>query len=146
MASETVPCVFIAGSASERHITPNATQEVKLDGYRAIAIKADGRVQLRSRNNKDFNRKYPTIAVALAALPDETVIDGEIVALDDSGRPSFNSLQNYGSASAPILYYVFDVLLLSGRDLMSEPLAHRRDLLRNLPAGKLSATKSNLVQ
>jgi DNA ligase D-like protein (predicted ligase) len=103
--------------------------ELKLDGYRAIAFKTGGRVQLRSRNNKDFNRKYPSITAGLAALPDETVIDGEIVALDDSGRPSFNLLQNYESANVPILYYVFDVLVLSGRDVMSEPLEKRRDLL-----------------
>jgi ATP-dependent DNA ligase len=87
--------------------------ELKLDGYRAIAFKTGGRVQLRSRNNKDFNRKYPSITAGLAALPDETVIDGEIVALDDSGRPSFNLLQNYESANVPILYYVLDVLVLS---------------------------------
>ena len=104
--------------------------ELKLDGYRAIAIKANGRVQLRSRNNKDFNRKYPGVAEVLAALPDETVIDGEIVAFDDSGRPSFNALQTYGSSNVPILYYVFDVLVFSGRDVMSEPLTKRRDLLR----------------
>jgi ATP-dependent DNA ligase len=56
--------------------------EVKFDGFRAEAIKSSGRVQLRSRNNKDFNPKYPAIVQALAAMPDETVIDGEIVALD----------------------------------------------------------------
>jgi bifunctional non-homologous end joining protein LigD len=56
--------------------------ELKLDGFRAEAIKTGGRVQLRSRNDKDFNRKYPAIVQALAAMPDETVIDGEIVALD----------------------------------------------------------------
>jgi bifunctional non-homologous end joining protein LigD len=103
--------------------------ELKLDGYRAIAVKTNGVVQLRSRNNKDFNRKYPTVAAALSGLPDETVIDGEIVALDESGRPSFNTLQNYGTSSVPIFYYVFDVLVLSGQDLISEPLAERRDLL-----------------
>ena len=81
--------------------------ELKLDGYRAIAVKTNGRVQLRSRNNKDFNKKYPRVAEVLAVLPDETVIDGEIVAFDDSGRPSFNALQNYGSSNVPILYYVF---------------------------------------
>jgi len=62
-------------------------------------------VQLRSRNDNDFTQRYPAIAKALAALPDETVIDGEVVALDESGRPSFNILQNYGSSKAPILYY-----------------------------------------
>lgn len=111
--------------------------ELKLDGYRAIAIKSNGRVQLRSRNNKDFNRKYPAVAAALAGLPDETVVDGEVVALDESGRPSFNALQNYGSASAPIVYYVFDVLVLAGRDVMSEPLAQRRDVLRSHVLPKL---------
>src|SRR5215467_8079746 len=96
--------------------------ELKLDGYRAIAFKANGRAQLRSRNNNVFTRRYPAVAGALASLPDETVIDGEIVALDESGRPSFNMLQNYGSSDLAVFYYVFDVLILSGRDVMSEPL------------------------
>lgn len=104
--------------------------EPKLDGYRAIAVKADGRVQLRSPNNKDFNEKYPAVAAALAALPNETVIDGEVVALDESGRPSFNLLQNCGSSDSSAFYYVFDVLVVSGQYVMSEPLAKRRDLLR----------------
>ena len=65
---------------------------------------------------------------ALAALPDETVVDGEVVALDATGRPSFNALQN-GAARATIVYYVFDVMVLGGRDVMGEPLATRRDLL-----------------
>ena len=77
--------------------------ELKLDGYRAIAFKSAGEVHLRSRNNSDFNRKYPAILKALSAIPDETVIDGEIVATDELGRPSFNILQNYGASKAPIL-------------------------------------------
>src|SRR5580765_4855356 len=83
--------------------------ELKFDGYRALAIKTGGKVHLRSRNDNDFNLRYPAVVQALGALPDETVIDGEVVALDETGRPSFNTLQNYGSAKAPVFYYVFDV-------------------------------------
>jgi ATP-dependent DNA ligase len=61
--------------------------ELKLDGYRALAIKTAGKVHLRSRNDNDFDVRYPGIVTALAAMPDETVIDGEIVALDAEGRP-----------------------------------------------------------
>ena len=75
--------------------SPDLLYEIKLDGFRAVALKTGGKVQLRSRNNKDFNRKYPAIVKALAAMPDETVIDGEIVAIDATGRPSFNALQNF---------------------------------------------------
>ena len=62
--------------------------ELKLDGFRAIAYKIGSKVHLRSRNDKDFNTKYPAIVKALLPMPDETVIDGEIVALDAAGRPS----------------------------------------------------------
>jgi ATP-dependent DNA ligase len=93
----------------------------EFDGYRAVAVKSEGRVHLRSRNDNDFSSRYPAVAKALAALPDETVIDGEIVALDGSGRPSFNALQN-GSSKANIIYYLFDVMLLAGRDVTSETL------------------------
>lgn len=76
----------------------------------------DGRkVHLRSRNNKDFNARYPAVARAPAPLPDETAIDGEVVALDECGRPSFSIVQNHGSANVPMIYYVFDVLVLGGR-------------------------------
>jgi bifunctional non-homologous end joining protein LigD len=64
------------------------TYEIKWDGYRAIAFKTDGRVHLRSRNDNDFVLRYPGVTQALSRLPDETVIDGEIVALDESGRAS----------------------------------------------------------
>src|SRR5580704_3630592 len=107
---------------------PIWTYELKLDGFRAIGLKTGGEVRLRSRNDKGFNRKYPAIVQALAALSDETVIDGEVVALDARGRPSFSALQN-GSAGSTIVYYVFDVMVLGGRNVIGETLATRRDLL-----------------
>jgi bifunctional non-homologous end joining protein LigD len=90
--------------------------ELKLDGYRAIAFKANGKLHLRSRNNNDFLARYPAVGQALEALRDNTVIDGEIVAFDEAGRPSFNTLQNHGSSGVPLVFFVFDLLILSGRD------------------------------
>src|SRR3954462_13459320 len=87
--------------------------QIKFDGYRAIAFKTGGRVHLRSRNDNDFSVRYKRVLHGLAGLPDETVVDGEIVALDADGRPSFNLLQNGGSPSVPILYFVFDVVVLA---------------------------------
>ena len=103
--------------------------ELKLDGYRAIAFKRNGTIYLRSRNDNDFSRRYPGVVTGLAKLPDNTVIDGEVVAFDDDGRPSFNALLNYGSALAPVVYYIFDVMVFAGRDVMREPLEKRRELL-----------------
>jgi DNA ligase D-like protein (predicted ligase) len=111
--------------------------ELKFDGFRAEAIKSAGTVYLRSRNNKDFNARYPAIAKALSGMPDDTVIDGEVVALE-SGRPSFNALQNYGSNAAPLLYYVFHVMILTGKVVTNEPLDNRRSLLRERVLAKLS--------
>ena len=71
--------------------------QLKFDGYRAVAFKTGGRVHLRSRNDNDFSVRYPAVVRGLAKLPSETVIDGELIALADDGRPSFNALQNYGS-------------------------------------------------
>jgi ATP-dependent DNA ligase len=81
--------------------------------------------------------RYRAIAKALEKLRDETVVDGEVVALDDSGRPSFNTLQNFGSSTAPIFYYAFDVLILSGKDVRFEPLDRRRELLTTKVLSKL---------
>src|SRR5262245_55186941 len=105
------------------------TYEIKFDGYRALAIKSGGKVHLRSRNDNDFSVRYANIVKALASMPDDTVVDGEIVALDPDGRPSFNTLQNYGSAGAPLYFFIFDLLILKGEDVMGEPLVKRRELI-----------------
>ncbi len=112
--------------------------EIKLDGYRALAIKTGGKVQLRSRNDNDFTERYSSIAAALRAMPDETVLDGEMAALDEDGRPSFNLLQNYGSSKAPLVFFVFDLLILKGRNVMTEPLCQRRTLLEGEVLPKLA--------
>lgn len=128
--------------------------ELKLDGYRAIAFKSGGKVRLRSRHDNDFSIRYAPVMSGLAKLPDDTVIDGELVAIDDDGRPSFNALQNF-AASTPVLLYVFDVIVLEGRDLKNETLEVRRQLLedRVVPkfaeparyAGELRASLRDLV-
>src|ERR1019366_3593592 len=111
--------------------------ELKLDGWRAVAFKTGGSVHLRSRNDSDFSAKYPAIVKALAAMPDETVIDGEIVALDESGRPSFSALQNHGPGVSTLVFYVFDIMVLAGEDVMSEWLTVRRELLQSRVLAKL---------
>jgi DNA ligase D-like protein (predicted ligase) len=130
--------------------------ELKIDGYRSIAFKTGGTVHVRSRNDKDFSSTYTGILKALSKLPDETVVDGEIVALDETGRPSFSALQNLGSNNVPLMYYTFDVMVLEGVDLTHEPLFRRRELLeqRILPrlsdpirySTELQADLSDLIQ
>jgi ATP-dependent DNA ligase len=72
--------------------------------------------------------RYPAIARALSSLPNQTVVDGEVVALDQSGEPSFNTLQNH-AAGAELHFFVFDLLILAGRDVMGESLTKRRELM-----------------
>jgi DNA ligase D-like protein (predicted ligase) len=107
---------------------PDWLYELKLDGFRALAVKSGGKVRLRSRNNKDFNAKYPSLVEVLGSMPDETVLDGEVVALDAEGRPSFNALQNRGPG-VPVHFFIFDLLILRGQDVMAEPLLKRRALI-----------------
>jgi bifunctional non-homologous end joining protein LigD len=107
--------------------------ELKFDGYRALAIKTGKTVKLLSRNKKDFTSSYPEIVEAVRTLPlREGVIDGEIVALDASGKPSFQALQHAsapGRAPRSICFYAFDLLNWKGKDLTSLPLTRRKQLL-----------------
>ena len=89
-----------------------------------------GNVHLRSRNDNDFSVRYPAIVHGLAKLPDETVDRRRGGGARCGGRPSFNALQNSGSSGTPIVYYVFDVMMLAGRDLTRETLEVRRAAAR----------------
>src|SRR5438094_9091162 len=82
--------------------------EIKLDGYRALAVKSGTGVTLFSRQRKSLNRQFPYIVEALADLPAGTVVDGEVVALDESGSPDSNLLQTLRAEASRIQYYIFD--------------------------------------
>lgn len=84
----------MAGAVFHSHITSNASEEIKLDGYRAVAANLKGKVSLASRKRKSFRGQYPYIIEALSDLPENTIVDGDIVALDDVGRPNFSLLQH----------------------------------------------------
>jgi DNA ligase D-like protein (predicted ligase) len=115
-------------------LVPNVPQwvyEIKLDGYRATAVKSASKLALFSRRRKSFNRQFPYIAEALGDLPQGTVIDGEIVALDESGHPNFNMLQSFRRKASRIHYFVFDLLIYKNRDLMLLPLIERREIMRS---------------
>jgi len=106
--------------------------EIKLDGYRALAVKSSTGLTLFSRNRKSLNRQFPYIVEALADLLEGTVVDGELVAIDGSGRPDFNLLQNFRAEAARIHYYVFALLRWMERDLTLLPLTERRALPKGL--------------
>jgi bifunctional non-homologous end joining protein LigD len=108
------------------------TWEIKLDGYRALAVRPGTGVTLFSRRRKSLNRQFPYIVEALADLPEGTVVDGEVVAIDDRGRPNFNLLQNFRAEASRIHYYIFDLLCWKGRELTRLPLIERRALLKAL--------------
>lgn len=108
--------------------------EIKLDGYRAIAANSQGKVILYSRRRKNFNHQYPYIAEGLKELPENTVVDGEVVALDDAGRPNFNLLQHSRSQASRICYFIFDLLVYKNRDLTHLPLIERRTIMKSILA------------
>jgi DNA ligase D-like protein (predicted ligase) len=121
-------------SVSKLPEDPQWVWEIKLDGYRAISVKSGSDVRLFSRQKKSLNTQFPYIVEGLADLPAETVVDGELIAIDDSGRPDFNLLQNFRSEASRIHYYVFDLLCCNSRDLTRLPLIERRTLLKSLVA------------
>jgi bifunctional non-homologous end joining protein LigD len=94
--------------------------EVKFDGYRCLAGRDSTGATLWSRRGNLFTDQFPQIARACGRLPPGTLVDGEIVALDENGRVSFNLLQHHRSKAQALLFYVFDVLAYRGRSLVKE--------------------------
>ena len=107
------------------------TYELKLDGYRLVTVKTGGMVSLYSRRGTDLTQRFKDVNAALASLPDDTVIDGELVALDDQGRPDFNLLQNFRSAESHLMFYAFDMLVRRGEDFTKQTLSKRREILKS---------------
>jgi bifunctional non-homologous end joining protein LigD len=111
--------------------------EVKWDGYRAQIIKNGAAVSLASRNLKIITRQFPSVADAAARVAADTaLIDGEIVALDAHGRPSFQALHHWSLGGFSLVYYAFDLLHRNGRDLMRMPLDDRRGALCEVLEGR----------
>jgi bifunctional non-homologous end joining protein LigD len=110
--------------------------ELKFDGVRALAIKRNREIELISRSEKDLGSKYRELLEPLRKLPPKGfVLDGEVVALDEQGRSSFQLLQSFqmaGVKKPPLLYYVFDLINLDGKDLASIPLYQRKAMAETL--------------
>ena len=111
--------------------------EVKWDGYRAIAYVRAGEARLRSRNDNDLTERFAAVAreVARAVKSPDCVLDGEVCALDEDGRPSFSAMQQ-GKPETPIVFEAFDLLELEGEPLVGLPLAERHARLAALLDGR----------
>ena len=136
--------VMLAESADEAFTRDGWLFELKLDGYRLLACKRGGEALLLTRNGNDYTEVFPEIARAVQALPlDSCIIDGEVVVLDDAGKPRFSLLQQRGRISSPIdikrasvelpaAFFVFDLLSFEDFDVRPLPLTRRKELLAQL--------------
>ena len=116
--------------------------EIKHDGYRIVAHLDEGDVRLVSRNGKDWTKEFPQVARAVTRLPAGTaLLDGEVAAVLPNGATSFQALQQRSAASAPLVYFVFDLLHLDGWDLREAPLEARKGVLRRLLDGAPEALR-----
>ncbi|HEU5247471.1 MAG TPA: non-homologous end-joining DNA ligase [Candidatus Udaeobacter sp.] len=118
-------------------VTGDWIYELKFDGIRLIGVKRDEKVSLLSRNQNELAERFPEIVAAIKALPArQCVIDGEVVALDEEGRSSFQLLQarEMEGRKSPVYFYAFDLLQLDGKSLISLPLEARKNVLEKLCA------------
>jgi len=107
--------------------------EVKFDGFRVLAVKNGARVELWSRNKKLLNERFPEVVRAVAKMScRDCVLDGEVCALNEKGRSSFQLLQNSGETGQAVVYYVFDLLFEKAKDLRLLPLQERKERLEEV--------------
>jgi len=106
--------------------------ELKWDGYRILSRVEGKSLRMNSRSGLDYTVKYPLISEALQSLGHDLIIDGEVVVLNNEGKPDFDALQLYNGKRTPIRYCVFDLLYLDGNNLMELPLYQRKELLHTL--------------
>jgi DNA ligase D-like protein (predicted ligase) len=124
---------MMATNASRLPVGDHWTYEVKWDGYRAQLVKDGPRVRVISRNLKDLSADYPHLAAAASSLTgQDAIVDGEIVALDEHGVPSFQALQHRSVVRVGIVFYAFDLLHLDASDYRKKPLRERRRALHEL--------------
>jgi bifunctional non-homologous end joining protein LigD len=125
---------MMATPAAALPVGDDWSYEVKWDGYRTLAVKDGPRVRLFSRNLKDVTGAYPSVVRTLEELKaPAAIVDGELVAIDEEGRPSFQALHH--QAAHVVVYYAFDLLLIGQRDLTRDPLDARRQQLAAAAAG-----------
>src|SRR5215472_19108352 len=125
---------MMAESAKSPFDSPDWIFEIKLDGYRAVTVfDPAGKPHLWSRNGLSLEAKFPAIANAVSKLKlRSTILDGEVVAVDENGIPRFQLVQRFQKQStAPTLYYVFDVLWDNSADLTGRPILQRRSGARD---------------
>ncbi|WP_448138806.1 DNA ligase D [Sphingobacterium siyangense] len=111
----------------------NWVYEVKWDGYRALAFMKNGKIELKSRNDKSFNEKFYPVYDTLKSIAINAILDGEIVVLEKNGTANFAALQNWRSeADGDLVYYVFDILWYDGKDLKGLSLLDRKAILKEV--------------
>lgn len=107
--------------------------EIKWDGYRAITEIKKEEIKFYSRNGIDFSRRFPAIFQALKKIKHDVILDGEVVLLNEKNLPDFQKLQHYETnLSYPLIYYVFDILELNGKNMEKLPLVERKKILKQL--------------
>ncbi|MBC7553107.1 MAG: DNA ligase D [Taibaiella sp.] len=124
---------MLAKLHEEAFDSPDWVYEIKWDGYRAIAETKKKELRLYSRNGLSFSEDYPVIYEELQKIKREAVLDGEIVVMNEDGKPSFQLLQQYAEDNTkPICYYVFDCLSVDGESIEDKPLLQRKEILRSV--------------